>query len=427
MQSPLRYVWLICLLSLVVITVQAEVGDSLPNLTPRETALFDNGQRQFLRLWGLKQGVGPVLTDGACSRCHSVPVLGGGNTRHWTFFGLLNPDGTFDPLDGSGPSGLNEGGILLQPLSNQAFLPNCSQGGEKLPPNANAIEDRITPQTFGFGLVDAIADADLINQAAFELSNYQADGIHGVAATVPTYYAAAPNKIGRFGQKAQFANLIEMAAWAFAQGMGITNPLFVDENLPQGMPIDPNCTLNSDVPNNTNAGSGGSGIFPISHFMRFTAPIVPAKCPGTDCAQGQAIFTAIGCDKCHLRSYATPTRASAPMDLAGNSVVSRALSRQKVKLYSDLLLHDLGNADKGSIPENQTVTGVAKLSQWRTAPLWGIQYRTRYLHNGAAQSLDAAIRGHSDDATGEAVTVINRYKALSPFDQQALLDFLNTL
>ena len=421
-----QFFWLLISFTFVA-HVNAQVGGPLTHLKPREIQLFENGQRQFHRVWGLKEGVGPVLTDGSCVRCHNMPVEGGGSIRHWTFFGLLNPDGTFDPLDGTGLSGENEGGILLQPLSSQPFLPDCSQGGEILPPDANAIEKRISPQTFGFGLIDALADVDLINRALFELNNYQADGIHGVAPKVPTYYAAAPNTIGRFGQKAQIANLVEMSAYAFAKGLGITNPLFPDEDVPQGMPIDPNCTMNTNVPNNGNTGSGGAGIFPLSHFMRFLAPATPAACLGTDCEQGRLVFTTVGCDKCHLPSYTTPTIVHVPIDLSGTSEQSPALSTQTVNLYSDLLLHDLGNADKGSIPENQGITGTAMATQWRTTPLWGLQYRNRFMHNGAAGNLDSAIRGHSDGTTGEAVRVLNNYKALSAADQQALLDFLKTL
>ena len=427
MRHPYRSISLICVLTLAAIAAHSAVGDPLPNLKPRETTLFNSGKLQFNRVWGLKEGIGPVFIDSSCVRCHNVPTIGGGSTRHWTFFGRLDQDGTFDPLDGTDPSGENEGGIILQPRSSQTFLHTCSQGGEKIPPDANVIENHITPQTFGYGLIDAIPDSDLLNQVTFELNNYQADGIHGVAPKVSTYYAAAPNSIGRFGHKSEFANLVEMTAFAFAQALGITNPLFPNENLPQGMPINPDCTENTLVPNNSNSGSGGAGIFPLSHFMRFLAPVTPGFCPAGDCAQGQIVFTTIGCNECHLPSYTTPANARIPIDLSGTSAFSPALSNQTVTLYSDLLLHDLGDADKGLIPGGQSVTGVANSSQWRTALLWGLQYRDHYLHDGSAKTLDAAIRGHSDGASGEAVAVINRYKALSASDQQALWDFLSTL
>jgi len=434
MPQPARHISirLLCLALLftvtpIAITVSAQIGGPLPNMKPVETRFFQNGQVQFNRVWGMKEGVGPVLTDGGCQRCHKTPVLGGSSNRLLTFFGEANQDGTFDPLDGSGPSGKNEGGLLLQNRSNQAFLPNCTQGGEQIPPDANVVENRMAPAVFGFGLIDAISDADLQAQALFEQQNYQADGIHGAAPLVPTYFAAAANKVGRFGRKAQIANLVEMAAFAFAHDLGITNPLLPDEDLPQGQPIDPNCVQNSDVPNNNNSGSGGKGMFPLSHFIRYLAPAAPLDCSSDACKQGKSLFTTLGCDKCHKPSYVTPANVLVQTDTTGRTLSSVALSSQTVSLYSDLLLHDLGNADKGIIPQGQPNTGEATATQWRTMPLWGLQYRTLFMHSGSATSLDSAIRGHSDDVQSEALTVIQRYKALSPSDQQALWDFLKTL
>ena len=100
-------------------SAQAQVlGGPLPGMKPSETKFFTNGQAQFNRLWGLTEGVGPVITDGACKRCHNTPVLGGGGIRLLTFFGKTNPDQTFDPL-------FNEGGLLLQPISNAPFIPGA--------------------------------------------------------------------------------------------------------------------------------------------------------------------------------------------------------------------------------------------------------------------------------------------------------------
>jgi CxxC motif-containing protein (DUF1111 family) len=426
---PMRALALTLLLALAALPskVSAQIGNPLPNMKPVETGFFNNGKTQFNRVWGMKEGVGPVFTDGGCLRCHNTPVLGGSSNRLLTFFGTQNQDGSFDPLDGTGPSHVNEGGLLLQSRSNQAFLTNCSQGGEVIPLEANVTENRMAPAMFGLGLIDAIADSDLINQAQFELNNYQADGIHGVAPVVFTYFPAAANKIGRFGKKAQIANLVEMAAFAFAHDLGITNPLVLDEDLPQGQPIDLNCVQNTARPNNTDAGSGGKGVFPISHFVRYLAPAVPTSCSGTDCAQGQIVFSQIGCDKCHKPTYLTPATVTVQTDTNGTPLTSSALSNQTLNLYSDLLLHDLGTPDAGVIPAGYPNTQGASVSQWRTAPLWGLQYRTRFMHAGNSTSVDQAIRNHSDGVNGEAVTVINRYKALSSSDQQALWDFLKTL
>jgi CxxC motif-containing protein (DUF1111 family) len=405
----------------------AAIGDPITlNMKKQETNFFNTGKPQFNRVWGMLEGVGPVFTDGSCQRCHNQGALGGSSARLLTFFGKINPDQSFDPLDGS--LGDNEGGLLLQPRSNQAFLPNCPQGGEVVPTDANAVENRAAPATFGFGLIDALSDQTLQDQATFEQNNYQADGIHGVAGAVPTYYSFAQHMIGRFGRKAQFANLVEMAAFAFAHDLGITNPLFQVEDLPQGQPIDTSCTENSNVPNNTNTGSGGHGMFALSHFMRYLAPPDPLAClAGTSCAQGQTLFSTIGCDKCHNPSYTTPSNVTVPTDTLGTTIKSVALSNIKLNLYSDLLLHDLGKADTGVIPAGYINTGVASATMWRTTPLWGLHYRTNFMHDGKSTTFDAAILRHSDGVASEALSVVNAYKGLTLSDQQALWAFLGSL
>jgi di-heme oxidoreductase (putative peroxidase) len=397
-----------------------QLGGPLPGLKPTETKFFNNGQSQFNRLWGLTEGVGPVITDGACKRCHNTPVLGGGGIRLLTFFGKTS-GGTFDPL-------FNEGGLLLQPISNAAFIPGgvCTLPGEQIPLDANSVERRIAPPVFGFGLIDAISDTDIINEAANELANDQVEGIHGTANIVTTYYQNPEHTVGRFGKKSQIANLIEMAAFAFAHDIGITNPIFQDEDLPQGGAIPPECVENSLTPNNNNSGSGGIGMFPLSHFPRYLAPPIPAA-PTPQILAGQVVFDAIGCSKCHKPSYQTPSNVSVRTDLAGTMIASPALSNQTVGLYSDLLLHDMGISLIGKIPPGYQMTQNATLTQWRTVPLWGLSVRARYLHDGRASDLNSAILGHSLDGKGEAAVVVGRYKTLTPTDQSNLMAFLHSL
>jgi CxxC motif-containing protein (DUF1111 family) len=288
------------------------------------------------------------------------------------------------------------------------------------------VERRIAPPVFGFGLIDAISDTDIINEAANELANDQLEGIHGTANIVTTYYQNPEHTVGRFGKKSQIANLVEMAAFAFAHDFGITNPIFQNEDLPQGGPIPPECVENSLTPNNSNSGSGGQGMFPLSHFMRYLAPPIPAA-PNPQILAGQVVFTTIGCNECHKPSYQTPASVSVRTDLAGTMIASPALSNQTVALYSDLLVHDMGNSLKGKIPNGYAMTQNATATQWRTVPLWGLSVRTKYLHDGRASDLNTAILGHSLDGKGEAGVVIGRYKTLTPTDQSNLMAFLNSL
>ena len=86
-------------------------------------------------------------------------------------------------------------------------------------------------------------------------------------------------------------------------------------------------------------------------------------------------------------------------------------------LYSDLLLHDMGRA-----LDDRVVQGTARGAEWRTAPLWGLSSRPRYLHDGRADSIEAAIVAHG----GEAATSARRFARLPAADRRALLDFLRT-
>jgi CxxC motif-containing protein (DUF1111 family) len=59
----------------------------------------------------------------------------------------------------------------------------------------------------------------------------------------------------------------------------------------------------------------------------------------------------------------------------------------------------------------------------RTAPLWGVRFRNRLMHDGESTTLREAILRHS----GEAVEVTHHFQRLSRSDQEAILDFLSSL
>jgi CxxC motif-containing protein (DUF1111 family) len=123
------------------------------------------------------------------------------------------------------------------------------------------------------------------------------------------------------------------------------------------------------------------------------APQPPAAQPS-----GAEVFAQTGCAVCH-----TPS-------LQADGV--------EVHLYSDLLLHDMGRT-----LDDRMTQGSAHGSQWRTAPLWGLHERTRYLHDGRASTLRAAILDHGGQATGAR----QRFLALAPRQRQLLLEFLRML
>jgi CxxC motif-containing protein (DUF1111 family) len=95
-----------------------------------------------------------------------------------------------------------------------------------------------------------------------------------------------------------------------------------------------------------------------------------------------------------------------------------AVSKKTAHLYSDLLLHDMGPG-----LDEQVVMRQAGGRDFRTAPLWGIQLRTRFLHDGRATTIHDAIVEHG----GEAEIIRDRYLALDANDQRELVRFVENL
>jgi CxxC motif-containing protein (DUF1111 family) len=136
----------------------------------------------------------------------------------------------------------------------------------------------------------------------------------------------------------------------------------------------------------------------VALFLRELGP--PLRTFSTDPAvlTGEALFTSIGCAKCHIP------------ELQGES--------GPVPLFSDLLLHDVMPAGFRGMAEVGAPAG-----SYRTPPLWGIKNTAPYMHDGRGETLADAIVKHD----GEALAVRQAYEALSGSDQAALIAFLNDL
>jgi CxxC motif-containing protein (DUF1111 family) len=70
--------------------------------------------------------------------------------------------------------------------------------------------------------------------------------------------------------------------------------------------------------------------------------------------------------------------------------------------------------------------GGAGPDEFRTAPLWGVGQRVFFLHDGRTSNLLQAIRFHAS-AGSEANQIVQNFAALSPQDQQDLINFLRSL
>jgi CxxC motif-containing protein (DUF1111 family) len=92
-----------------------------------------------------------------------------------------------------------------------------------------------------------------------------------------------------------------------------------------------------------------------------------------------------------------------------------------VNSFSDIEIHHMGVGLADNVSQ-----GNAGGDQFRTAPLWGLGQRIFLLHDGRTTSLLAAIQAHQSNGS-EASQVEENFDALSPSQQQNILNFLRSL
>jgi CxxC motif-containing protein (DUF1111 family) len=377
----------------------ALVGDALPGLSSDELQAFQDGKAAFAEVEGLANGLGPVFNEKSCGHCHSVGALGGSGIQYEVRAGQLQ-DGTFNPLTSQGGTlfALFSVGNLTGAERNQ--VPNCTlaKNGEPLPVEANVTDKRRTTALFGLGLVDNTPDATFTALAAG-----QPVSIRGHTNLVFNI-AAQATTVGKFGWKAQVPTLHQFSGDAYVNEMGITNPEFPDEQAPLGNPaLIADCDLVAGLEDD------GGDVDEFSNFMRMLAAVAPTS-ESSQAVAGDAFFTTIGCDGCHVRTLTS-----------GSGSDITALNNQMYHPFSDFLLHDMG-----SLGDNIGASGSAGLTEMRTAPLWGMRLadpKHQLLHDGRATSLADAVLRHD----GQALAARNLFAALSNSDQNNVLAFLKTL
>ena len=74
--------------------------------------------------------------------------------------------------------------------------------------------------------------------------------------------------------------------------------------------------------------------------------------------------------------------------------VAEALGDKIIHPFSDFLLHDVGTGD--GIVQNG---GVSTRNKVRTAALWGVRARGRFMHDGLSFSFEDAIARHGGQAS----------------------------
>jgi len=412
-------------------------GGQLAGLTSNQAAFFASGLADFNSAEDVPDGLGPRMNLDSCGGCHLQPAVGGTSP-------FVNPQAAFAKKDGGtdsvpsfisangpvlearfvkNPDGTADGGVhALFTITGRTGATGCTLAQPDFATqlaNHNVIF-RIPTPTFGAGLIEQIPDAAIAANRASNASQKQALGISGKAnfhvagrtITGMTNNNGNDGTIARFGWKAQNKSLLLFSGEAYNVEMGITNELFQterDEAASCQFKTVPNDVTNLDA---TTPIQVLSAIENFSNFMRFLAAPTPSPdTPGgaSSIANGRSLFTSTGCALCHTPSFTT-----------SKSTVA-ALSMQPVNLFSDLLVHDMGDGLADGVSQ-----GEAGPREFRSAPLWGLGQRIFFLHDGRTADLVRAIREHSSSGS-EANGVISNFNNLSETKKQDLLNFLRSL
>jgi CxxC motif-containing protein (DUF1111 family) len=238
--------------------------------------------------------------------------------------------------------------------------------------------------------------------------------MRGTAVIVPVLEAGSSARIGRFGWKGQHASLESFSADAYLNEMGITTPLFPEENTSSGRFVG----YGSGYDPVADPENDGADVVAFADFMRSTK--APPRGPmSADVLVGGALFNRVGCAVCH-----TPSITTAPPGTKINGgvfTVPAALGNKIIHPYSDYLLHNIGTGD--GIPVLPLPEYASTANQIRTAPLWALRTRNRLMHDGLSFTKQDAIQRHA----GQAASVTRSYNALSAAQKTQLLAFLDSL
>jgi CxxC motif-containing protein (DUF1111 family) len=366
---------------------------------------FARDQNVYEENEAVKDGLGPVYNATSCVTCHQNPNSGAASQITELRVGHNDANGNFvNPT-----IFINDGKDTITGRSivnDRAIGP---QAQEHIPDTEDIRTLRAALNTLGDGFVEAIDDSTLI--AIAERQPELSEGrIHGEVVQAPIFEAPGQTRVGRFGWKDQHSSLLSFIADAYLNEMGITNRL---------RPKEVTQVLNTTT--GINDQPDDLGLADIDHFAQFIrGTMVPprdATLAATSAAiQGQELFRRLGCSTCHVEAITTAP-AGTVID-GGEFTVPEALGNKIIHPFGDFLLHDIGTGD-GIVQVGPQDTA----NKLRTAPLWGLREKARFMHDLKSLSLENAIERHE----GEAREASHRFRELSPEERTALITFLNSL
>ncbi len=437
-------------------------GDAINEDEPIQAEQIAAGQKLFLREWKADNqrsfggdGLGPLYNAASCAQCHQLGGIGGAGAndhnvdlitvkapRNVVAVGkdLTRRVATFHPalasrqlsattvlhrfstdpnyeawrrrfLDPRQPPQFPLARVVAIATAANKHPLKATNPVQRLDEMAYQHSQRNTPALFGAGMIDRLE-----NSVFEDMQQRQAAQKRGVSGRVPR---ATNGGVGRFGWRGQTENLHEFVLGACAVELGLEAPGHLQ-------PMDP---LHVGFDENGRAVSPTQGLDisdeeckSLTRFVgrlpapRRSDPIDDLEAEGV--ARGERRFEKIGCADCHVRQVAGITG-----------------------IYSDLLLHDMGEGLEDPVPANPATGSLSSRSyyggvdsllvksspeerrEWRTPPLWGVRDSAPYLHDGRAQTFYEAIAWHG----GEAAKSARAFRELEKDEREEVLAFLNRL
>jgi CxxC motif-containing protein (DUF1111 family) len=410
------------------------------NISLENLRMFSTGNAFFNQQWTIapssntsRDGLGPLFNARSCSTCHfkdgrgRPPVDG-----EIGFKSMLLRIGVPGAEPGAAPLPDPLYGDQLQPFGidsvageGEPAVAYESIGGqyddgdpyELLAPTYGVsapalgafapdllISARVAPAMIGMGLLEAIPESRLNELADPD----DADG-DGVSGRVNHVYdvAAGAAAVGRFGWKAEQPSVRQQAAGAFIGDLGITSSLFPSQQCTPG---------EVDCQQATGGGEPEITDDLLDRVVRYSQLLaVPSRLRAEqpDVLRGKARFSELGCASCHTPSHRT-----------SEDTVLDEVRAQSIWPYTDLLLHDMGDA-----LSDHRASYEADGNEWRTPPLWGIGHlvdvngHEQLLHDGRARGVAEAILWHG----GEAAAAQQAFVSLPRADRLDLIAFVESL
>ncbi len=355
---------------------------------------FNDNRFIFEEVEVIADGLGPTYNAQSCAECHQNVVTGGASqiAEHRT--GRVDASGGFfESLGGS---------LIHSRATNPAIV-------ERVAFEDDVRTFRISTNTLGNGFIECVANETLLG-----IRDAQPAEIRGTAVMVPVLEGGNAMRVGRFGWKNQHASLESFSADAYLNEMGITSPLFPDENTSAGRDV----SFGTGFDTVADPEDEGEDVKAFANFMRSTK--APSRGRITrDVQAGEALFNQVGCNGCHVSSLRT---ARPGQFINGGAFrIPLALGNKIIHPYSDFLSHDIGTGD--GIPVLPGPEYAATRNLIRTAPLWALRTRNRLMHDGLSFTKQEAIQRHINQGAGAR----DRYNALTDQQRNLVLAFLDSL